>query len=300
LRTQLQAAETPWRRGRFDTRVAAQRLLFGHMYEDVAVEARAFAPGGQVFCIASAGDTALALAEHHRVVAVDINPVQLAYAQTRLDGAAARTGTAERLMGFGRSLLPLAGWHRARVEKFLAFDSAPAQLAFWHAHLDTRRFRAGVDLLLSVTGLRRVYASPFLSVLPPHFGAVMRARMERCFARHPNATNPYARALLLGDFPPAPRPGQAVELICADAAGYLEAAPASSFDGFTLSNVLDGAPPAYRTRLLSAVRRAATPAARLVLRSFAQPSQPSASNFAADDRSMLWGSVEVTGAAAST
>ncbi len=270
------------------------------MYEDVAIEARAFAPGGHVFCIASAGDTALALAERHRVVAVDINPVQLAYAQTRLDGAAASTGTAERLLGFGRSLLPLAGWHRARVEEFLAFDSAPAQLAFWHAQLDTWRFRAGVDLLLSIAGLRRVYASPFLSVLPPHFGAVMRARMERCFTRHPNATNPYARALLLGDFPPAPAPRQAVELVCADAAEYLEAAPTGTFDGFTLSNVLDGAPSAYRTRLLAAVRRAAKPGARLVLRSFGETPQPATRNVAAEDRSMLWGTVEVMEAATST
>jgi len=300
MSVQLDAAETPWRRGRFDTRVAAQRVLFGHMYEDVSIEARAFAAGARLFCIASAGDTALALAETRPVVAVDINPVQLAYAQARLDGGPAQTGTAERLMGFGRALLPLAGWHRARVEEFLRFDSAAAQLAFWNAHLDTWRFRTGVDLLLSVTGLRRVYASPFLSVLPPHFGAVMRARMERCFARHPNATNPYARALLLGEFPPAAKPRHAVELVCSDAAAYLEAAPAGSFDGFTLSNVLDGAPPAYRARLLAAVRRAATPTAPLVLRSFGEPPQPSASNLAADDRSILWGSVEVSEAASAS
>jgi S-adenosylmethionine:diacylglycerol 3-amino-3-carboxypropyl transferase len=264
------------------------------MYEDVTVEARAFTAGGRIFCIASAGDTALALAERHAVVAIDINPVQLAYARARLEGAPAKTGTAERLIAMGRALLPLAGWRRARVEEFLAFDSTTAQLAFWHAHLDTQRFRAGVDLLLSVTGLRQVYASSFLSVLPRRFGAVMRARMERCFARHPNATNPYARALLLGEYPATPRPRHSVELLCTDAAGYLESAPPSSFDGFTLSNVLDGAPSPYRARLLAAVRRAATVRARMVLRSFAEPSHPSATNVAADDRSMLWGSVDVT------
>ncbi|MGO9829385.1 MAG: hypothetical protein ACLPJH_04545, partial [Myxococcaceae bacterium] len=62
------AADTPWGRGRFDNRVAPQRILFGHMYEDAAVEARAFAGRGRIFCIASAGDTALALAEQQPVV----------------------------------------------------------------------------------------------------------------------------------------------------------------------------------------------------------------------------------------
>lgn len=287
-------ANTPWERGRFDGRVAPRRLLFGHMYEDPTVEGRAFTPGGRVFCIASAGDTALALAERHPVVAVDINPVQLAYARGRLEGAPAQTGTAERVMSVGRSLLPLAGWHPATVREFLALDSTEAQLAFWHAHLDTRRFRAGVDLLLSLTGLRQIYASSFLSVLPLRFGAVMRARMERCFARHPNATNPHARALLLGEYPTAPRPRHPVELVCADAAGYLESVPAGSFDGFALSNVLDGAPTGYRARLLAAVRRAGRPGSRMVLRSFAEPSGPSTTNLAAEDRSMLWGLVEVT------
>jgi S-adenosylmethionine:diacylglycerol 3-amino-3-carboxypropyl transferase len=292
--TPAPVADTPWDRGRFDTRAGPQHLLFGHMYEDAAVESRAFTAGGRIFCIASAGDTALALAERHPVVAVDINPVQLAYARARLAGAPAETGTAERLMAFGRSLLPLAGWRRASVEEFLALDSTTEQLAFWHAHLNTRRFRTGVDLLLSLSGLRHVYASPFLQVLPQGFGKVMRMRMERCFAHHPNAKNPYARALLLGEFPPAPRPRQPVELLRADAAGYLESATPGSFDGFTLSNVLDGAPATYRARLLAAVQRTATREARLVLRSFAEPRHSSSTNLAAEDRSMLWGSVTAT------
>ncbi len=294
MSTPPSVADTPWGRGRFDALAAPQRILFGHMYEDVAVEAQAFAGRGRIFCIASAGDTALALAEQQPVVAVDINPVQLAYARARLGGAPAQTGTAERLMGFGRALLPLAGWRRARVEEFLALEATAGQLAFWHAHLDTRRFRAGVDTLLSLTGLRRVYASPFLGVLPPHFGAVMRSRLERGFARHPNATNPYLRALLLGDYPPAAKPRHPVELVYADAAGYLESARPGSFDGFTFSNVLDGAPASYRARLLAAAQRAGSPGARMVLRSFAEPSRPFPTNRAEEDRSMLWGLVDVT------
>lgn len=288
------ANDTPWAGGRFDQRRGPRRVLFGQMYEDPEVELRAFPEGAPVFCIASAGDTALALAARHPVTAVDINPVQLDYARQRLAGAPAQVGSAERLLGLGRALLPLAGWRRRDLETFLAFDSVDAQLAFWRERLDTRRFRAGLDLLLSVTGLRSVYASPFLQVLPSHFGRVMRGRMERCFARHPNAANPYARALLLGETPPAAPPSRhPIDLVCADAAAYLESCEPGSYGGFTLSNVLDGAPAEYRDRLLAAVVRAARPGAVRVLRSFGEPTAPSPTNLAGDDRSMLWGVVEV-------
>jgi len=203
-------------------------------------------------------------------------------------------GDVERAMNAARMFMPLVGWRRGEVRAFLALSDAAEQMAFWRERLDTRRFRAAFDVLTSPRILRAVYAPRFLSVLPEGFGAVLRRRLERGFARHPNATNPYARALLLGEYPPAPRPAHPVELLCADAAGYLESSPRGSFDGFTVSNVLDGAPAEYRARLLAAVRRTATDGARLVVRSFAEPERPSPDNVAADDRSMLWGSVHVT------
>ena len=290
------SSDTPWAAGRFDRRARPRRVLFGQMYEDPEIELGVFPAGAPVFCIASAGDTALALARRHPVTAVDINPVQLDYARRRLGGEPSQTGSAERLLALGRALLPLAGWRRRDLETFLAFEAVAPQLDYWRARLDTRRFRAGLDALLSVSGLRAVYASPFLAILPAHFGRVMRGRMERCFARHPNASNPFARALLLGERPPpGPPPGHPVDLVCADAAAHLERCPPGTFGGFTLSNVLDGAPPAYRDRLLAAVDRAARPGAVRVLRSFAEPVAPVPDDRAAEDRSMLWGMVEVHG-----
>jgi len=65
------------------------------MYEDSGIELRAFKPQSRVFCIASAGCTARALAAAgHEVTAVDINPMQLAYAKSRAAGEPAQVGSA--------------------------------------------------------------------------------------------------------------------------------------------------------------------------------------------------------------
>src|SRR5450755_3259291 len=76
----LQPVEQPHRG------IKTQRLVFGRMYEDAAIESQVLPPG-RVLCIASAGDTALALAgDGRQVVAVDLNHAQISYVRSRLDG----------------------------------------------------------------------------------------------------------------------------------------------------------------------------------------------------------------------
>jgi S-adenosylmethionine:diacylglycerol 3-amino-3-carboxypropyl transferase len=270
------------------------------MHEDASVELGAFRPGGRVFCIASAGCTAMKLSPCHEVVAADINPVQIAYARRRFAGEFGCRGAAERMMAFGRFFAPLVGWRLVRVREFLDLAVPADQVGYWRRHLDTRRFRAAMGAILSTTVLGLVYARPFLRSLPPSFGSVMRRRMERCFSRHPNRDNAYARSLLLGELSDCPAPPEAkgIRLVHADAASCLESERPESFDGFTLSNILDGASEAHRQRLSAAVRRAAAPDAVVVLRSFEEPRDASPTNRAAEDRSMLWGIVDVKPAAA--
>ena len=288
-------AVTIWERGRLDARVGPRQVLFGRMYEDTSIELDAFRPGSRVLCIASAGCTAMRLAPHHEVVAVDINPVQLEYAARRIEGDPGFRGKAERVMDFMRFFAPLAGWWPSRVRAFVELDDPAEQMQYWNRELNTWRFRAALDGLFSFTALRSVYAPRFLDFLPKRLGQVMRSRMERNFARHPNRTNPYVRSLLLGELSSDPTPPEAgrIQLVHSDAAGYLESQPAGSFDGFTLSNILDGVDDVYRERLFAAVKRAATPDATTVLRSFGDAEADSPANRAEDDRAMLWGTVLV-------
>jgi S-adenosylmethionine:diacylglycerol 3-amino-3-carboxypropyl transferase len=264
------------------------------MHEDANIERTMFKGKRRVFCIASAGDTAFQLAAEHDVVACDINPMQLAYAERRAAGGPVEAGDAERAMHLMRALMPLAGWHRRLVRAFLALADGAEQLAFWQRHLDTRRFRIGLNLLMSRAMLRRVYAPPLLAALPERFAGVLRQRLERGFARHPNVENPYAHALLLGaKNQPLPEPVRTIRFVAGDAAAWLQSGPAASFDAFTLSNILDGASLTYRERLSRAVRHAAADDAVVVLRSFAEPIRHQDRNQAELDRSMLWGIVDV-------
>src|SRR5437870_13343172 len=101
----LDCPATPWQAGTFSGAFHGRvpQLLFGTMYEDPQIELQAFAPQCRVFCIAGAGSTARALAANgHHVTAVDINPEQIAYAESRAAGGPVCEGAAERLLSRGR------------------------------------------------------------------------------------------------------------------------------------------------------------------------------------------------------
>jgi S-adenosylmethionine:diacylglycerol 3-amino-3-carboxypropyl transferase len=291
----LDLAVTPWRAGAFQRR--SGQLMFGRMYEDPAIELALFPPRSRVFAIASAGCTARALAAAgHRVTAVDINRSQVEYAAARARGALAQTGAAERLLANGRRLLPLIGWGEMKRRAFLELADPSAQLDYWDRTLETPAWRTALDLLLSRSLLRLFYRGTFLGALPPAFDTAIRARLRRGWGLHANRSNPYAWRLLLGDAPiaedlaPATHP---IDFVCADAAEFLERSRPRSFDAFTLSNIADGASPAYIARLDAAVRRAAAPGAIAVIRTFAEPADSNAAAQAARDRALLWGGITI-------
>jgi S-adenosylmethionine:diacylglycerol 3-amino-3-carboxypropyl transferase len=265
------------------------------MYEDARIELEALPHQGRIFCVASAGCTAFELAlRGATVTAVDVNPAQVAYVRERLGGGAPREGATEISLARLRRLGPLAGWTPARLERFCALDDPAAQRTFWVEQLDTRRFRVVLAIVLQPMLVRLAHDPELARAIPKRFDAVVRSRLERGFATHANARNPYARALLLGRAgQPNPPTDAQVTVECADAAAFLEAAPAESFDGFALSNVLDGASPAYADRLRKAVRCTAARHAVVVVRSFAQTADREAAERAERDRSMLWGSIAV-------
>src|SRR5580765_5611185 len=103
-------------------------------------------------------------------------------------------------MSAARGLSVLAGWSPGRMREFLELSDPAEQLDYWRRRLDGPRLRAGLAVLLSRAALRAAYAAPFLRGLPRGLGGVMRARLERGFARHANRDNPYARGLLTGEW----------------------------------------------------------------------------------------------------
>ena len=289
----LKADSTPWRSGPF--RVRPSTVIFGQTYEDCAIELNAFKPQSRVFAIAGAGCTARALARAgHRVTAVDIDPLQLCYAESRAAGNPWQRGAVENLLALGRRMARFAGWSGERVREFLNFSDCAEQLDYWDSCLETYALRSALDTLLSPRLLRLCYAGPFVESLPGSFGRQIRRRLRRGWATHSNRSNPYAASLLLGTPPVDPEPpAYPIRFVCLDAVDLLESSPPSSYDAFALSNIGDGAPPEFLHRLWRAVEHAAAPDAVAVLRSFREPGLDSTENWASMDRSMLWGVVGV-------
>ncbi|WP_420031500.1 hypothetical protein ACN2WE_00900 [Streptomyces sp. cg28] len=290
---------TPWARGRITGGTGGPRLLFGRMYEDHGIELGVLpASGARVLCIASAGDTAAALHRAgHDVTAVDLNPVQLAYARTRLGGGETVEGSAERLMRWGRgtagALLPAC--REPALHAFLTLDDPAEQVRRWRADLDTPGLRRLMRIALRPSGALAVTVRPsFAAVIPARFDTVLRRRLERTVTHHPNARNPWLWRLLAGAELPdsAPLLAPNVRLVEGDVVDVMERAPRGSFDAVTLSNVLDGPGSAFAHRLRTAVRHAVGPGGVVVLRSFREPG-PAGAGWAARDRSALWGVVRV-------
>jgi S-adenosylmethionine:diacylglycerol 3-amino-3-carboxypropyl transferase len=284
------------------------------MYEDHAVELAVFPPAARVLAIASAGDTTMALARAgHRVTAVDINPVQLAYARDRAAGAPAVTGTAERLMAVGRaaaaSVVP--AWRPAAMGRFLRLDDPAEQARRWRRELDRPQLRALMAATLRPAGLLAGVLRPGLrEAVPARFDATLRRRIEACVARYPNASNPWIWRLLAGRQRPdetvagpvdgggpaaatTPAPVTGVEWVHADVVTHLEQVDAGRYDAVTLSNILDGPTPAYADRLRDALRHAVRPGGPVIVRSFHD--RPPLPGRPLDERCPLWGAVtEVT------
>ncbi|MFD0531056.1 DUF3419 family protein [Kitasatospora arboriphila] len=247
---------TPWQDGRLTAGPADRpRVLFGRMYEDPAVELSVFPPpGARVLCIASAGDTAAALAAAgYEVTAIDLNPVQLAYARARLEGGApALTGTAERLTGLGRAaagaLLP--AWRPAAVAGFLRLDDPAEQRRRWSAEFDGPGLRLLAAGALRPAGALAAALRPgFRCALPPGFDTVLLRRIARTVARHPNAANDWAWRLLLGrerpDATALPAAAAGCGWCSARSSNTWSAPRPSRYDAVTLSNVVDGPGPDF-------------------------------------------------------
>jgi S-adenosylmethionine:diacylglycerol 3-amino-3-carboxypropyl transferase len=291
---------TPW--GARRIALGGAHLLFGRMHEDASVDEAVLAGACRVFAIASAGDTALRLARwDRRVTAVDVRPAQVAYVRARAAGHGVRYGSVDRLLAVARLAGRLAGWDQEQLRRFLLLDDPQSQARAFDQLLRTRRCRALLAAGLDPVVLRLGYAAPFVSVLPQRFAHSLSQRLRAGFATHRNRHNPYAWRLLLGVDPPGHeeplgRPAQGLVVELGEAAAFLERQPAGSFDGFTLSNILDGPDRQYSCRLAAAVRHAGRPGAPVVLRTLRDARNQDEASHALQDRALLWGAIIVAAA----
>lgn len=291
----MRPATTPWRSGTL-ARGGRSRVLFGWSYEDERIELEAFGLPGRVCVIAAAGETAAACAAvGHEVTAVDINPRQLDYCAQRLSGSPATHGLAELGMAAGRSIVAglVPGWRRTELIRALA-ASEPADAArYWHDRLDTGAFPALLRSLIGPGGVvLRVLDPDLASSVPRRFDQVIRARLGGGLARHGLRGNRFAWRLLTGTDDPHWRltTTNRVTLVTADVVEHLEQVPRGHYTGISLSNVLDGAAPGFAAKLRLAAVRALDPDGAIVLRSFADRTDP---GLARADASMIWGRVAV-------
>ncbi len=282
-----------------------ERVVFGHMHEDHAVELRAAGESadGEALVIASGGDLALALVgAGMRVLAVDTNPAQIAL--VRLKIAVARAGGPDRA----------AGWMTGDARE--ALDIVPAEeCARWVPHASSLRhglcFCGRVDRALGHfgpavrwafdwprgdpgalrRGVRRVGAQVLrLLVAAVHGRAVaervdaaavelLERRFEESLARDEAWSNPLRQALLGHGFGERPPRVWTREGITA----WLRAADHLRLETRSLDEALDRQPPGSlalvsmsnlpdltdvdASALLDRAARALAPGGRLVARS---------------------------------
>lgn len=278
-----------------------QHLLYGWDYEDERIELGLLEPGSRVLAVAGAGELVARLAAAgHEVTAVGANRAQMEYARLRSAGAPAEPGAAERFLEAGRRLIRASSpaWRRRRVRALLSESSPERAQHQWRSRFDNRTFRSILASTLAPAGLlASLVQHDFSTALPPHFAETVRARLDARMGMHAPASNRFAWRLLLGEDLPHEHlpevPDGAIRFVEQDVLSHLEEAGDGAYDAVTLSNIVDGAPAQVVERISMAARRAVVEGGSIVVRSLAPSMDARAGALAEQDRSLVWGSIQV-------
>jgi hypothetical protein len=140
------------------------------------------------------------------------------------------------------STVARGGMQSRETDRFLNLSDPEEQVEYWDRRLETQSLARRCGWFTCSAPARHSYASPFIRSLPQKFGPLLRARLQRAWATHPNRGNSYAASLLLGRPTDEPKAAEfPIQFVCADAADFFGTLRTSEFNAFSLSNIGDGA-----------------------------------------------------------
>jgi len=169
-------------------------------------------------------------------------------------------------------------------ERWFSVQDEAERLRWFREHWDTRRRRLFLRLVLSPRLLGRVYRTAGVYAGVDSASTVLRQRLDRALLERPVGDNFFLARLFTGCFLPGERgvppylgeslganfpsmEPERIQMQTVPLFEVLERAKPASLDLFALSNVVDWMDAGQQDRLFRLVARAASPGARLMVRS---------------------------------
>jgi S-adenosylmethionine:diacylglycerol 3-amino-3-carboxypropyl transferase len=206
-----------------------------------------------------------------------------------LDQGLNHCGWADRRLRTAATLFRGLVQDERTIRTMLQMEDPDAQRRFYRRRWRNRRWRLLCAIAFSRPVLSLLYRRGIVRHVPPDFGRIVEARLERAFVGSPARENPYLWQAMLGRYPPRSERGlppylrssatatallPRLQLECAEVCEWLGRQPAASLDFAALSNVTEITSDEYVARLAEELARVGSRGALVVVRSILPPPSP--------------------------